>query len=469
MRISDEHVPWPAPRALLLIIVCSALGAASLIFPAPASAQEPPPVVALYYAWFDWSTWDLPLPDQPVEAYLSADPATIERHVLQARQAALDALVLDWYGPQVENNQTETNLRVLLDKAQMHGLSAGLTVDIAGPFIQNQADLANALVVVRDKHVQHPAYFRMDGRPVVFFWRQGTYAVETWLSLREQLDPNRAMIWIAEGTDPAYLQAFDGLYLYSVAWSGDPAAQLVRWGDEVQTWSQQNGVARYWVATVMPGYNDHATGRTDAFVQARNDGAYYRACWAGAEQSRADLVAITSFNEWLEGTQIEPAQSYGDFYLNLTAELIGQYQQSAAAATPTLAPTSTPTPTATSTPTPTLTLVPTPLPTATSTPVVTPTATLTPTATPFRLPTPTSEIEPTALPGSTATATSRPEADAPSAPPAASTQGPTPIPSRHPVQGSVPSRPRTCALLPVALLFLPAALAYLQRRDAGGI
>ncbi|MGC9398278.1 MAG: glycoside hydrolase family 99-like domain-containing protein [Anaerolineae bacterium] len=445
---------------LLFAFICG-LGSA-----APVLAQEPPPVVAFYYAWFDWSTWDLPLAAQPVEPYLSADPATIERHVLQARQASVDALILDWYGPQVENNQTETNLRILLDKAQLHGTSAGLTVDIAGPFIQTEDDLLTALRVVRDKHTRHPAYFRMGGRPVVFFWRQETYPVETWLSLRSQLDPDRTMLWIAEGTDVDYLRAFDGLYLYSVAWSSDPASQLMRWGDEVRRWSQQNGAVRYWVATVMPGYDDRATGRADAFVRAREEGAYYRACWAGASQSDADMVVITSFNEWLEGTQIEPAQSYGDYYLNLTAELAATYRQNTVPPTLTPTPTETPTPTATATWTPTPAVLPTATPTLT--PVVTPTATLTPTATPFRLPTPTAAVTSSV---SEPTLTPTPSEQAPGEiHPSTSPPPPlTAVPSRYPVLGAEPARTsRPCSLLPAALLLLPAGALHLWRRNAGG-
>ena len=31
--------------------------------------------------------------------------------------------------------------------------------------------------------------------------------------------------------------------------------------------------------------------------------------WRGAVRARADLVTITSYNEWHEGTQIEPARA----------------------------------------------------------------------------------------------------------------------------------------------------------------
>ena len=49
-----------------------------------------------------------------------------------------------------------------------------------------------------------------------------------------------------------------------------------------------------------------ATG--DTRVRPRRDGATYDSMWRGAVQARADLVTITSYNEWHEGTQIEPAR-----------------------------------------------------------------------------------------------------------------------------------------------------------------
>jgi cell division septation protein DedD len=394
---------------LSLVICCLSF---VIVPPAPSAASAERLVLAFYYAWFGMDVWSLALSDQPLYPYRSTDPAAIERHVHEAQQAGIDAFVQSWYGPQVENNQTETNFRQLLDISTQHGFRAAVDLEVTSPFLHSATDVVDALNYLLAVHAQHPAYLRVGGKPVIFFWRQSQYSIETWYSIRDQIDPNRTSIWIAEGTDLSYLGPFDGLHLYSVAWSDDPAGVLTQWGDRVRDWSATQGVSKTWVATVMPGYNDWATGRANAFVRDRAGGAYYRECWEGAIQSGADLVIATSFNEWLEGSQIEPSVSYGDFYLNLTRELGGRYRvsepppkitasptampSSLSASTSTIPMTSTvsPAPTQTATPTPTATPSPSPTSKPTATPM--PTPTFTPTPTP--VPTPTASPTPTATP-----------------------------------------------------------------------
>ena len=46
----------------------------------------------------------------------------------------------------------------------------------------------------------------------------------------------------------------------------------------------------------------------------------YEEGWRGAMASNPEWITITSFNEWYEGTQIEPAASYGSRYLDITRQ-----------------------------------------------------------------------------------------------------------------------------------------------------
>jgi len=72
------------------------------------------------------------------------------------------------------------------------------------------------------------------------------------------------------------------------------------------------------VATVMPGYND--TNKPESVVD-RQDGIYYTLFWSIAKACFPDGYAITSFNEWHEGTEIESSREYGHQYIYLTREV----------------------------------------------------------------------------------------------------------------------------------------------------
>ncbi|HID63337.1 MAG TPA: hypothetical protein EYP49_11455 [Anaerolineae bacterium] len=400
-----------------------AISIALLLFPSGADAAlldeglKSPLVLAFYYNWFDENTWTPEkVSDFPITLYNSRDRETVVRHIAQAQEAGIDAFVVAWYGPQVEGNQSETNLALMLEVADGTAFRVSVEFGPDSPFIHSQQDVVDALRHVLQVHAQHPSFLRVEGRPVIFFWRlddiplaPGQTPLEAWQAVRDQVDPNRESIWIAEGVEVEYQQVFDGHHLYSIAWSQDVNYTLSNWGDKIRRYNARHGTDKLWVATVMPGYDDLKTGRADAFVRERKGGQFYRDTWQAAMDSGADWVVITSWNEWVEGSQIEPSVSYGNLYLVLTRELAAQFKaqaETAALAPPTPPPSPSPTvavtitrqvanlsyiPTATLRPTLTATSTPTtnPTPTATttSTPISTATATTSPTARPTMNPT----------------------------------------------------------------------------------
>ena len=63
--------------------------------------------------------------------------------------------------------------------------------------------------------------------------------------------------------------------------------------------------------SVGPGYNDSLIRPwNDHNSRDRDDGNYYTHMWTKALHAQPHIISITSYNEWGEGTQIEPARSY---------------------------------------------------------------------------------------------------------------------------------------------------------------
>jgi hypothetical protein len=271
-----------------------------------------PTVLAYYYAWYDPDSF-ANTAFQPPQPYNSDDLSTIQRHVSEASSAGIDGFVQSWYG---SGDRTDTNFSKLLDVAQKSGFNA--TVDFETPHFSGADDVQAQLQAFYSKYINHPALVRYQGQPVIFFWAVSTLDNATWSAIRSAVDPTHSAIWMADGDNFNVLRgdAWDGISPYAIAWSANPAAQLVRWGNTAR------GIApnKLWTPVVSPGCDDSAV-RTPTCARDRGDGAYYQSTWDGALASNPSwAVVVSTFNEWAEATQIEPSVQYGDQYLQITRQ-----------------------------------------------------------------------------------------------------------------------------------------------------
>jgi hypothetical protein len=274
------------------------------------AANEARPVLAYYYAWWDPGNFSRTM-FQPGEAYNSDDTSVMQRHVRQAQSAGIDGFVMSWYG---NGDRTDKNLTALLDIANAANFRA--TIHFETPHFWNVDDVIAQLRAFYDQRAKHPAILRYQGRPVIFFWRASTYDNATWHAIREQVDPGRTAVWIADGDNFSILggDAWDGISPYAIAWSANPLRQLPSWAAKATAAAPD----KLWIPPVSPGCND-AAARPVTCTQERGSGSYYQATWDGALASNPSwAIIVSTFNEWMESTQIEPSVQYGDQYLQIT-------------------------------------------------------------------------------------------------------------------------------------------------------
>jgi hypothetical protein len=87
------------------------------------------------------------------------------------------------------------------------------------------------------------------------------------------------------------------------------------------------------IPNVMSGYDDTPLRGTERVTINRRRGQFYRDYWAVASEfvgPNQPFLLVTSFNEWHEGTEIEPSTEHGDLYLRLTRELAVDLRKRAA-------------------------------------------------------------------------------------------------------------------------------------------
>jgi hypothetical protein len=314
-RLTFVHFLQHKVNLLAVVLVAAA-------FVAPASSihayNESRPVLAYYYAWWDASNFGRTM-YQPGAAYNSDDLRIMKQHIQQAQSAGIDGFVMSWYG---DGDRTDSNLARLLDAGQTSGFRT--TIHFETPKFWGVDDVTAQLRAFYEKRINHPSIVRYQGRPVIFFWRANTFDNGTWSAIRNQVDPGHHAVWIADGDQFSILSgdAWDGISPYAIAWSGNPAGQLPSWAAKAQAVAPD----KLWIPPVSPGCNDSAA-RATTCSQDRSGGAYYQATWDGALASNPQwAVIVSTFNEWMESTQIEPSVQYGDQYLQITRQNADQYR-----------------------------------------------------------------------------------------------------------------------------------------------
>lgn len=317
--------------------------AAALALPgcARGQARAERQVLAFHYGWYGPGRgWSVSAdggrnhPNVPEGGlYDSLDPAVVRRQVSQARAAGITGFITSWWG---EDHVTDQALTALLAQAG-DGFSITAYLEDAGGAPEA---LAARLRSLHDRFAGHPAWLRLDGRPVLFVFDRviQQLGLPGWRAARAAYAAARpdGFLFVGPANDldemAARREVFDALHVYSMTFVTDGWPPVLtpllarRW--YARRVEAQRGLAVS-TATVLPGFDDRRlddrTGRRP--VTPRRDGRTYRDLWRAARAAEPDWVLIVSWNEWFEASEIEPSVEHGRRELETTAEMARDFRR----------------------------------------------------------------------------------------------------------------------------------------------
>jgi hypothetical protein len=314
---------------------------------------------AYYYPWYhrdDWSRHGYQ--DTPLLGFYGTNEVGVaEQHVEMALQTGISSWIVSWWG---ENSRSMRHFKAgmmnarNLNQIKFCMLYETKILDDRGSWYDGSKEksLLDDLRVIRDEFFDHPSYLKINGRPVIIFyitrsrmkWQEG-FEPEVLDRLRQELgydvyfiadepffnsfndNPDDNENAIVDGK-----QVFDAYTTYNMFQD-----KRVRDGETATDYQLREAmpVWRRWAENVpffpnvMAHYNDFRghkplIGNSNDFVkQLREVACLPRTNFNGAPH----IMFITSFNEWWEGTQIEPDDgssqnwnNYGFDFINTLAD-----------------------------------------------------------------------------------------------------------------------------------------------------
>lgn len=288
----------PAMRRAVLLALAVLIPAAGGSVSAEGAA--PVRVAVFYYPWYGtpahdgvfqhWQQRGYRPPASIASAfypargtYSSSDQEVVDAHMRQIAAAGVDQIVVSWWG---RDSDEDRRLPALVLAARARGLDVAAHVEPYGG--RTPASVADDV-----------SYLRGLGIGDFYLYSGQETPMAEWKDLNDRLEPGVRTFLQTAYAGQAAAGGFDGLYTYDV---------LVYHGGTLRRvceLARKRGLLC--APSVGPGY-DARRAVADARVKGRRNGATYDSMWRAAIAAQPDLVTITSFNEWHEGTQIEPAR-----------------------------------------------------------------------------------------------------------------------------------------------------------------
>ena len=263
-----------------------------------------------------------------IGAYDSLDPDVIELQVGWMKVAGFDGVLADWYGTQSHYDYPVIHARTmaLFDSCDRFRLKYSVVYEdqtvknaINGKLVDSDQTgriVSETAEFLRKAWFARPNWIQIKGKPALFVFGPQFFDEKEWLKL-SQTSGGMSLVTLNE-QKPYAAGGFD----WPVPSQGLGFTE--RFLERSKNWS-------FRVPVAYPRFHDfyvQGGNPTGYPLLPDNDGRTYRQTLERALKSGAEMLQVATWNDWQEGTQIEPSIEFGLRDLKVTQEFRRQQDPS---------------------------------------------------------------------------------------------------------------------------------------------
>ncbi|WP_119070518.1 glycoside hydrolase family 71/99-like protein [Aggregatilinea lenta] len=264
--------------------------------------------------------------------YDSGDPILLEYQTLLMKASGIDGVIVDWYG--IKNyydydaiNKNTAKLFEAVQKAKLKFAicyeDATVKILIDGGQITAEDAVAHGQDVMRYLH-EHwftdEAYLKAGGHPVLFTFGPQYFKSSTdWQTILSTVEPNPALVTLDGHRVVDELASYPWPPMQGGITLNHAAIEAY-----LTQFYRKAARGEYIVGGAFPGFYDIYA---EAGVQASygyldaEDGETFRFTLQLALDQNPDVIQLITWNDYGEGTNIEPAEEYGYRYLETVQDV----------------------------------------------------------------------------------------------------------------------------------------------------
>lgn len=263
----------------------------------------------LYVTWLGWFGRS----DHMDVGYNSDDARQIHRQVQDMISRGVDGAIAAWYG--AANTSIDTATQLLKTEAETNAGQFNFAImedmgALGTAAIANGCDVTDQLIsdltYVDSQYESSPAYMRINGRPVVFFFFVDGYYID-WNRVISSIPGNPLLIF--QGPDGLTRKLSNGGFSWVLIDSNNPFDPELAAQDTFYKAAMQ-APARFVFGSAYKGFNDTlATWGTNRVIQQECGGTWLQTFSEVGKFYSSDnqlpAMQIATWNDYEEGTSIE--------------------------------------------------------------------------------------------------------------------------------------------------------------------